>query len=315
MDQARSACRSVTVFGVWAGWGLTVLGLLTGLLHVVEAVAAGVVAPAEWAGILLRAVVLVLACVLAGWGACVLSRLTAAAISEYLERFSRASDELATRAARSVALLENISRALEQRSESGGLGDAAQAGRARSLAEIGRATRNAQWVEAETLLRDFDVEFPGDPRSAVLWEDLAAARRGAIEEGLAQIEAARNVNDPDRVLELYHVLASSLANEARRSLEGDLATWFLSLIHRRLRTGKIQADVVHLAGRFAETFATTVEGASVRASLTTLRRSVGLCPRCAQPYRGIAEACPQCLGRVTNPPAGATTNPESTRRE
>ena len=40
------------------------------------------------------------------------------------------------------------------------------------------------------------------------------------------------------------------------------------------------------AARFAETFATTVEGASVRASLPTLRRSVGLCPTvCSAVYR------------------------------
>ena len=53
--------------------------------------------------------------------------------------------------------------------------------------------------------------------------------------------------------------------------------------------------MVQLAARFAENFAATVEGASVRASLPTLRRSVGLCPRCAQPYIGVADACPNCL--------------------
>jgi hypothetical protein len=67
------------------------------------------------------------------------------------------------------------------------------------------------------------------------------------------------------------------------------------LIHRRLRTGTIQSEVVQLASRFSEVFATTVEGASVRAALPTLRRSVGLCPRCSQPYAGVAEACPKCL--------------------
>ena len=82
--------------------------------------------------------------------------------------------------------------------------------------------------------------------------------------------------------------------EQRAALDRDLARWFLTLIHRRLRTGKVQADVVQLAARFAETFAATVEGASVRASLPTLRRSVGLCPRCAQPYTGVADACPNC---------------------
>ena len=157
--------------------------------------------------------------------------------------------------------------------------------------------RSASWVEAATLLQEFEFEFPGDPQSAVLRQDLATARQGAIRDDLAPIEAARNANDPDRVLELYHKLAPSLATEVHGPLASDLASWFLSLIHRRLRTGKIQADVVRLAARFAETFATTAQGASVHAALPTLRRSVGLCPRCAQPYVGIDEACPQCLGR------------------
>jgi len=282
---------------------------------VIEAAAAGVLAPAEWAGTLLRAGVPVMAGALAGWGTYVLSRLAAAVMIECLERFSRASDLQASQVARAVALLENIVRALEQRSESSGSSTAAHPGRARSLAEIGRATRSGQWAEAEKLLRDFELEFPGDPQPADLWEDLAAARRVAIQESLAQLEAARSVSDPDRVLELYHVLAPSLANEARGPLESDLATWFLTIIHRRLRTGKIQADVVHLAGRFAETFATTAQGASVRASLSTLRRSAGLCPRCAQPYIGLAEACPQCIGRATSPSSSVTTNPDSTRTE
>ena len=43
--------------------------------------------------------------------------------------------------------------------------------------------------------------------------------------------------------------------------------------------------------------ATTVEGASVRASLPTLRRSVGLCPRCAQPYTALPMPAPMHEGR------------------
>jgi hypothetical protein len=49
-------------------------------------------------------------------------------------------------------------------------------------------------------------------------------------------------------------------------------------------------------------FCHTVEGASLRASLPTLRRSAGLCPRCAQPYTGLANACPQCLAAPGPPP-------------
>jgi hypothetical protein len=85
----------------------------------------------------------------------------------------------------------------------------------------------------------------------------------------------------------------------------------LKLIHIRLRSGKIQPDVALLAGRVADVFSHTVEGASLRASLPTLRRSVGLCPRCAQPYTGIADACPSCLAPRAQPPraSGFITQP------
>ena len=88
-----------------------------------------------------------------------------------------------------------------------------------------------------------------------------------------------------------------LDHEARASLEADLSKWFLKLIHNRLRTGKIQADVAILAGRIADVFCHTVEGASLRASLPTLRRSAGLCPRCAQTLYWTCERLPPVPGR------------------
>ena len=183
------------------------------------------------------------------------------------------------------------------------------------MAEIVRAAKAADWAEAETRLNDFELRFPDDPELSSLREELATTRNEFIKSGVAQLDAARAVNDADRVLEIYQGLARSLDDERRGALDRDLAKWFLSLIHRRLRTGKVQADVVQLAARFAETFATTVEGASVRASLPTLRRSVGLCPRCAEPYLGVADACPNCLKGATHalsalPSTAATDQPE-----
>ncbi|MHB1561909.1 MAG: hypothetical protein ACYC61_31045, partial [Isosphaeraceae bacterium] len=91
--------------------------------------------------------------------------------------------------------------------------------------------------------------------------------------------------------------------------------WFLDLIHRRLRVGRIQPEVVGLAARAAEVFGATVEGASLRASLPVLRRSVGLCPRCARPYVGTEAACPQCLAGVPPdavlPPAVPSPAPDA----
>ena len=163
------------------------------------------------------------------------------------------------------------------------------------------------------LIVAFEEEFPGDPSLAEMKEQLNASRRQSIVAKMAQLDVARQVNDPARVIELYQGIAPSLEDDQRGPLERDLAKWFLGLIHRRLRGGKIQPDVVDLATQVAETFAATVEGASMRAALPTLRRSVGLCPRCAQPYTGTADACPACLGHATGlavrPPSEPPPNP------
>jgi predicted amidophosphoribosyltransferase len=119
--------------------------------------------------------------------------------------------------------------------------------------------------------------------------------QSSMQDRIAELKAAREVNDPVRVLVLYEEIAPLLEDTDRGSLQSEVAQWFLTAIYRRLRTGKIQVEVVELASRFANTFAGTTEGASVQAALPTLRRSAGLCPRCAQPYTGVAKACPECL--------------------
>ena len=137
-------------------------------------------------------------------------------------------------------------------------------------------------------------------------ERLEAVWRAEAETTLEGIRAARQVNDATRVMELFRGLGPAFDPGRRGELERELSRWFLELIHRRLRGGRIQVDVVELATAVAETFPATVEGASLRASLPTLRRSVGLCPRCAQPYVGTAAACPRCLAGAT----GATPTAE-----
>ena len=119
------------------------------------------------------------------------------------------------------------------------------------------------------------------------------------EDRIAELKAARDANDPARVLDLYDALVGDLAPADKTALQAEVAPWFLNLIYRRLRTGRIQTEVVELAARFATSFAVTAQGASVYAALPTLRRSAGLCPRCAQPYTGVANACPQCLRPTT----------------
>src|SRR5262249_53126756 len=154
--------------------------------------------------------------------------------------------------------------------------------RRQSIDQIERAIRAEQLPEAESIFYSFEAKFPGDPASNSLRDRIAESRRALVEKLLAELEAARQVTDPARMLELFTSVAPSLESDAREVLERDLSGWFLQLIHRRLRTGKIQAEVVALATQVADTFKTTVEGASLRAALPTLRRSVGMCPRCGQ---------------------------------
>ena len=300
LEHAGSACRSFAVFGTWAGWGLAALGVIAGMEHVLDSAAISAPNPALVTSAILGALSWSLALCLAGWGVAVITRLTATTILEYLEHAARASEFQATQMSQAVALLERIVESLNQPAGPAIANPVLAGERAHSIADIARAIRAANWVDAQTRLDELEESFPNDPELSILREQLARARHDSIQVTLSQLAVAREVNDPDRVLEIYQVVLPSLDQPERIALERDLAKWFLTLIHRRLRVGKVQPDVVHLASRFSETFASTVEGASVRASLSTLRRSVGLCPCCGHPYTGIADACPKCLKPSSN---------------
>jgi hypothetical protein len=190
-----------------------------------------------------------------------------------------------------------------------GLSDA----RTLAHAEIRLAIRQGQWSQAEALLETFTEVHAGlatdDPFVGRLRDELAAAKQAAIAGLRARLDAAREASDCDRTLEFRETLAPLLIPDDLRTLDRDLARWFMGLIQKRLRQGTLSGDVVLLTSRVAEAFATTPEGASLRAALPTLRRSVGLCARCGRPYTGIADACPSCLASSSLPAQGAPATP------
>lgn len=297
IERIRSTCRALEVFGAWLGWGLPVLGVLTSVEHLLAMIQIGIYGanPAKWISGLLGMGYEITAYSLAGLGAYALSRLLAAVIMAHFEHLAWVAQNQSDQTDRSVVSLERLAKALESWNGPVVAGNISADDRARKLAEIERSIRASLCDQAAMTLDEFAAEYPDDQALPNLRDRLANARREANRERLAQLEAAREVNDPDRVFEIYHSLAPTLETEARVTLDRELAKWFMTLIHRRLRTGTIQSEVVQLASRFSEVFAATLEGASVRAALPTLRRSVGLCPRCSQPYAGVAEACPKCL--------------------
>ena len=168
------------------------------------------------------------------------------------------------------------------------------------IEQIERAIRAEEWDEAARLLAEFNEVEPEHADIERLGRKLGLAQQAAIDGHLEQLEASRHVNDTARVLEIYERIAPILDDSQRRPLEGDLARWFLELIHRRLRSGNIQAEIVNLSARVSEVFRGTSEGASLRAGLPTLRRSIGLCARCGEPYVGVESACPSCVSASSN---------------
>jgi hypothetical protein len=164
-----------------------------------------------------------------------------------------------------------------------------------AIEAIHRAIRGKEWSEADRLVERLRVEGTLDPHLDQLSMTVENGRNEEIESQLERIKASQEVGDSERVLDLYQDAAPLLDPRSRKSLEEDLARWFMNLIQRRLRSGTIRPEVVTLSARVSELFGGTAEGASLRAGLPTLRRTVGLCPRCGGPYIGVSDACPVCL--------------------
>jgi hypothetical protein len=162
------------------------------------------------------------------------------------------------------------------------------------LAPIRGAIREGNWPE---VLEQVESLRAGGELSPEFAAEVDRHRETAETDLRARLDASRQANDAESVLRYRAQLVPLLADEVRRQLDTELIRWFMALLIRRMRAGTVRADVAELAGAIAEAFPATSEGASLRASLPTLRRSAGLCPRCAEPYVGVDDACPRCLGQ------------------
>jgi hypothetical protein len=297
-ESGMDAVRTLVSSGPVLGWCLGLSGFSWGASRLVERVAAGPWTPSGLAAAFEGLAIATIAVVVAR-AVRVSCRLAASVIAARRERRDRSDEAIAELAGRAVAAFERLADVLERPLAAAPAPAALGVDRSRRLVQINRALDMGRREEAKSSIEDLELHFPDDPSLPDLRQRLDAARRQEQAGTLAQLEAARQVNDHTRVLELYRCLKFD-TDVDRADLDRDLARWFLQLIQRRLWGRRIQPEVVELAATVAETFAATVEGASLRASLPTLRRSVGLCPRCAQPYTGTAEACPQCISGTTD---------------
>lgn len=212
---------------------------------------------------------------------------------------------LAAEAARDQAdvLLTRIAPALERlddapASPQAALPQTAPEPRVDLAAQARAAIAGRRWAEASARLEDLLAAEPTSPVGAMLAGTLDRAKAEAAVEIRGALDAARSIGDAFRVMDLRHDLAPLLAAEPRLAFDKDLVGWLMAKVRRGLADLPVQPDVVTLANRVAEEFASTAEGASLRRALPVLRRTVGLCPRCAKPYIGVDDACPECLAGV-----------------
>src|SRR5581483_5676175 len=101
------------------------------------------------------------------------------------------------------------------------------------LASIRRAIRDANWAIAEELVRAFVESQPDHPEGSRLAAELAGSKQTAAQSLTAKLDAARDANDPERVLELRDALVPLLHEDPLRTLDRDLARWFMTVIHKR----------------------------------------------------------------------------------
>ncbi|GIW87225.1 MAG: hypothetical protein KatS3mg108_1549 [Isosphaeraceae bacterium] len=167
-------------------------------------------------------------------------------------------------------------------------------------AQLRRLTEAVERLAASNLAQ---LRTLGEPAGSA--EPAAPAspppRELSVDELQARLLAAQEAGDVDGLLAWYDQLAPRLDAAQRGPLDARLLRWFLDRLMRRMRSGTVGVDVAVLAARVAERFPTTKEGAALRASLPTLRRSAGLCAECARPYNGDDDACPDCMARRADP--------------
>ena len=220
-------------------------------------------------------------------------------LARQAEASSRTAELIESRA---LPLLERIATALERGPMTFASGSNGEAGsRGGEIVEFRRAIAESRWEDAQAIVRELALQKPDDPEVKAMSEELERTRQFAVDDLRQRIEAARQANDPEGAIVARDELAKILHGDAIRDDDRLLVKWLMGVIQRRLRTGTIRADMVVLAARIAESFGGTTEGASLRASLPTLRRSAGLCPKCAEPYTGVGDACPKCLAASATP--------------
>ena len=233
---------------------------------------------------------------LAGWVAGRLISTGAELIDVFVDQAEASARTANLIEQHAVPTLGRIALALEKLSTEDKPHDVEDDETTRAFTLARQAIASGRWAQADRLVGAFVRDHPG-PDAARLLAELEDARNRAVEALKARLETAKSAGDGLLVVEIRDALTEHLRGDRLADLDRKLVRWLVDEIKRKVRSGPIKPEVASLATRVADSFADTPEGAALKGSIPNLRRSAGLCPRCARPYRGTLDTCPRCQGR------------------
>jgi hypothetical protein len=170
---------------------------------------------------------------------------------------------------------------------------------------VRRAISEGRWTRAERLLDAFARDHPQARQIAALTAALSAARGAEADALRAKLDAALADDDAGTAITCRDALTRHLGGPELADLDRRVVRWISRWVRLRAR-GEVSADVASVAALAADRFGDTDEGRALLAAVPTLRRKAGLCPKCARPYRGPGETCPDCAAdQPTRPARGA----------
>ena len=178
--------------------------------------------------------------------------------------------------------------------------------RQQAIDGVREAMRREWWDQARRLAASFAEKFPDVPEARDLPAQVEAAVQRRVESLRRQLDESLQANDPDAALNARDRLAPHLEGAELETLDRRVARRVIGYVRESLAEGRAR-DAVPIAERVVNSMGdTTSEGAQLRAALPTLRRSIGLCPDCGQPFDVSLVRCAACEAkRAAGRPAAA----------
>jgi len=123
-------------------------------------------------------------------------------ISAHFERANLDSVANSTQVDRVLNSLGRLAEVFQSWNASVETGHVSRSGRDQRLADITRSIRSSDWEEASTLLYHLALEYPDDPAHETLKNECRPSRLSSRQTP-RRASGCQDVNDPERVLELY----------------------------------------------------------------------------------------------------------------